>query len=38
VTDDNAPKIATYLKGRAQGLTGTHLAEKSCDWIWRAPA
>ena len=28
VTDDNAPKIATYLKGRAQGLTGTHLAEK----------
>src|SRR3989338_2493720 len=28
VTDDNAPKIATYLKGRAQGLTSTHLAEK----------
>ena len=28
MTDDNAPKIATYLKGRAQGLTGTHLAEK----------
>ena len=28
VTDDNAPKIATYLKGRAQGLMGTHLAEQ----------
>ena len=28
VPDDNAQKIATYLKGRAQGLTGTHLAEK----------
>jgi DNA invertase Pin-like site-specific DNA recombinase len=28
VPDDNAPKIATYLKGRAQGLTGTYLAEK----------
>lgn len=28
VPDDNAPKIATYLKGRAQGLGGTHLAEK----------
>ena len=28
VPDDNAPKIATYLKGRAQGLAGTHLAEK----------
>jgi len=28
ITDDNAPKIATYLKGRAQGLTGTHLAEQ----------
>lgn len=26
--DDNAPKIDTYLKGRAQGLMGTHLAEK----------
>ena len=28
VPDDNAPKIATYLKGRAQGLMGTHLAEQ----------
>ncbi len=24
----NAPKISAYLKGRAQGLTGTHLADK----------
>ena len=28
VLDDNAPKIATYLKGRAKGLTGSLLAEK----------
>jgi site-specific DNA recombinase len=28
VPDDNAPKIATYLKGRASGMTGTHLAAK----------
>jgi site-specific DNA recombinase len=28
VPDENAPKIAAYLKGRALGLTGTHLAEK----------
>jgi hypothetical protein len=28
VPDDNAPKIATYLKGRSQGLMGTHLASK----------
>lgn len=28
ITDDNAPKIATYLKGRAQGMTGSLLAEK----------
>ena len=28
VPDDNAAKIASYLKGRAQGLAGTSLAEK----------
>ncbi len=28
VPDENAPKIATYLKGRAKGMGGTHLAEK----------
>ncbi len=28
VPDENAPKIASYLKGRAQGVTGSYLAEK----------